>query len=423
VAEGSSLWKGRKPIVVLTRGFIQDHALDAIDPALTASQRANAALYFVDAEGLSGDSRYSLAAGGFPDALRSSTIDQDFARIAGAEYLAGDTGGFAANSNDPSEALERVGRESSSYYLLGYQPRKAVEGSRHKLRVVIHRPGVTVRFRKSYETRPAVDRTRADGKRKEATATDPVLWTGVDHAQIPVHVATSLQRVGKTRLTAIVEIDVSNVASPADGAPAVLDLALLGAMRDGPERFRSAEKLTLTKEGSGPNVITLTRPVELGTGVAQLRVLVREPGKGGAGTAAVRLMVPAPDTPYLATLMAIELGSSEAADSTGKPRPVARRQFEPRGRLLLQYEVQGPVERDGPPATLLGSFVFRRAGGPTLSQGDPAPLSAEPGSFPARVLAVPLDGLADGAYEILIRVEDRSSGDVLEAREGFVVAR
>jgi VWFA-related protein len=429
VAEGSALWRGRKPTVIFTRGFIRDTTLDAVEPALAEAQNVNSAIHFIDAEGFAGDPRYSLELGSPPAISGGATIEQDFLRTAGAEYIADSTGGFAANTNDLAWALDKVARESSSYYLLGYQPGKSAEGSQHRLRVVVRRRGVSLRFRKSYETRSTTTRHLPPGKDADSTVVDPVLVTGVDHDAIPLQFATYLQGpngAGGMQLLAVIEVDTSkisfNTAVGGEGT-AVLDLALFGAMRDGPRRFRSREKLTLTAGGGAADgQITLTRPVQLASGVAQLRVLARDQGTGRAGTAAVRLNVPTPGEPYLATLLALEPDSTEDTASGGKATPVARRQFAARGRLLLQYEANG-MTRGSVPAPLLGSFVLQRIGGPVVSKEDPTPLPAEADSRPVRVLAIPLDGLEDGSYEVLIKVENRKSGESLEARESFVVAR
>jgi hypothetical protein len=65
--------------------------------------------------------------------------------------LADGTGGFViVNSNDLLGGLEKIGREQSQYYVLGYRPEQSPEGSCHTLKVKVDRGGTTVRARSGY---------------------------------------------------------------------------------------------------------------------------------------------------------------------------------------------------------------------------------------------------------------------------------
>jgi VWFA-related protein len=65
--------------------------------------------------------------------------------------LAEGTGGFSIfNSNDLLGGLEKIGREQSEFYILGYVPQETPEGSCHTLKVKLDRGGTTVRSRSGY---------------------------------------------------------------------------------------------------------------------------------------------------------------------------------------------------------------------------------------------------------------------------------
>jgi len=65
--------------------------------------------------------------------------------------LADGTGGFAIfNTNDLLGGLERIGREQSDFYILGYVPPESPEGSCHTLKVKLNRGGMNVRARSGY---------------------------------------------------------------------------------------------------------------------------------------------------------------------------------------------------------------------------------------------------------------------------------
>ena len=73
------------------------------------------------------------------------------------QMIAEGTGGFAIyNTNDLLGGLDRIAREGSEFYVLGYVPQASAEGSCHTLKVKLSRGGTEVRSRTGYcNTRPA----------------------------------------------------------------------------------------------------------------------------------------------------------------------------------------------------------------------------------------------------------------------------
>ncbi len=65
--------------------------------------------------------------------------------------LAEGTGGFTIfNTNDLLGGLQRIGKEQSEFYILGYVPSDTPEGSCHTLKVKLSRGGTNVRSRSGY---------------------------------------------------------------------------------------------------------------------------------------------------------------------------------------------------------------------------------------------------------------------------------
>jgi len=65
--------------------------------------------------------------------------------------LAEGTGGFSIfNTNDLLGGLQRIGREQSEFYILGYVPQETPEGSCHTLKVKLNHGGMNVRSRSGY---------------------------------------------------------------------------------------------------------------------------------------------------------------------------------------------------------------------------------------------------------------------------------
>jgi VWFA-related protein len=65
--------------------------------------------------------------------------------------LASGTGGFViVNTNDLLGGLEKIGKEQSEYYIVGYSPDESPEGSCHTLKLKVNRGGTIVRSRSGY---------------------------------------------------------------------------------------------------------------------------------------------------------------------------------------------------------------------------------------------------------------------------------
>lgn len=74
------------------------------------------------------------------------------------QSLAEGTGGFAIyNTNDLLGGLDRIGKEQSEFYLLGYVPQASSEGSCHTLKVKVNKGGTEVRSRSGYCNSRPVD--------------------------------------------------------------------------------------------------------------------------------------------------------------------------------------------------------------------------------------------------------------------------
>lgn len=77
-------------------------------------------------------------------------------------FLADETGGVAVlDSNDIESSLAQISTDSVSGYQLAYESPSSGDGREHDIRVVVSRPGVQVRHRKSYRSK-SVDERVAD---------------------------------------------------------------------------------------------------------------------------------------------------------------------------------------------------------------------------------------------------------------------
>ena len=144
--------------VVDYRGGVLGLAAEDAHAALRAATRGNVTIYTIDPRGVSVD---GLGDGGTETAPE---VDRGAALHARSNLraLAEVTGGFGfLGRNDFDRAFERIVRENSSYYLLGYTPTdERRDGRFRKLEVRVKRPGVQVRARSGYVAPRTVERPR-----------------------------------------------------------------------------------------------------------------------------------------------------------------------------------------------------------------------------------------------------------------------
>jgi VWFA-related protein len=115
--------------------------------------RANLAIYPVDARGLVGMPRLLTASAASPNSRRPQripTFGPDGLQT--LQELADLTGGRAFyNTNDLNGALRTAVEDSTVTYNLGFYPdAESLDGKFHELKVQVARPGLNVRYRKGY---------------------------------------------------------------------------------------------------------------------------------------------------------------------------------------------------------------------------------------------------------------------------------
>ncbi len=357
--------------------------------------------------------------------------------------MAKTTGGTVVrDTNDLQGGLERVAAESSIYYLLGYQPENSPDGKWHKLEVKVSRPGVTVRSRRGYQaTAPsdlagspqASDTHKSDGKKGSSKGPtrplDPAVMASPADDTIALRVAPyvlGVEKVALARVLIALEVDTSTLAFEAAGTrrQATVDLTMLGLSRDEPRLFPLDERLKLDLQGTAVGGWrTLSREIRLPAGVAQVKVLVRDVATGRAGAVTQRLVVPALDRPYLSTPI---LTDRIETPRGGPPRlvPLAHRRFRPEGRLFCAYEVFGMTDTEGRATTqVAGSHTLQTDEGRVISTSPLTRIAVDLGGRVVRLLALPLDGLEAGGYQLTLEAVDQASGRTLVTREAFVLER
>jgi VWFA-related protein len=421
--EALSVARGRKTVLLVSRGFFRDPSEPLYAAVADAAQRANAAVDFLDAwasNGLPSVTSIEMERSTRPE--DASVYSRDRHEEEGAESVALETGGLILRG-PLEEELGRAARESESYYLLGYEPTwSEADGRFHRIEVEVSRPGVRVRARRGYH------------------ATAPGRETGGLHPDVRNALESPLEASGVPLRLA------SYVLGPTQGGRSLVVLAGAadgGQLEWSSEEGRFADRLETAfrvspVEGGEPmdrdrrvelklgaeehaaavgGGVPLLGDFELAPGRYLARLVVRDEGSGRLGSVLDELEVPGPGfrltTPILTDVVRGERGAP-------RPIPLARRSFEAGKRLYCSFEVLGAEAGGGSPRVTFEVAVFR-ADGTALARGPSQPLTPGPGGELQRMLAVSLEHAAAGEYELVLRARDERKGGVAERRERFAV--
>lgn len=391
----------------------------AFKKALNAVSASNVALYLVDPRGLTDvnspdDNRWDL------ENLRD---------------LADGTGGFAAISrNDFDTVFERILRENSTFYVLGYSPEPA-DGRRRRREIEVRVPGSDVRVT---ARRAHVEAEPSEDEGPEAGAVPPALArafrspTPLDGLGLRVQVIP-FRRGGESSATVVLELTGADLARAPASRPSSerLDVGVRFIDSRGRQRKVTSASLDLTPReldrarAAGVRWLWST---QLDPGRYQVR-LAAASGNGQAGLVTADAVIPRFESKRLGmsgivisspaasrflttsqggrtSVRPLSGGSTTGAENPGDLFPTTMRRF-PQGDVVTAMVELYPPH---------GSRSKVIASAELLSSDGEADLEMtqtfEPRVGPAGVSAtfrVPTEGLAAGAY--VLRIRARMEGD------------
>jgi VWFA-related protein len=148
VARGLSRLPGRKTIVFLSEGFYLEDSRSLIESIAARAARGGSTIYSIDGRGLIGAPSATTDAR-TQDRGRSTAFDTG---DDGPNILTAGTGGFMVrNIDDMSRAFGMIVRDTSTYYVIGYQPTNAtMDGKYRRIEVKSKVAGLSIRARKGY---------------------------------------------------------------------------------------------------------------------------------------------------------------------------------------------------------------------------------------------------------------------------------
>jgi len=433
--EALNATRGRKSLILVSAGFIWDSNLEEFKWVARAARRANAAVYFVNAEGLKG-LPFQLTAefgGALQEMDLGTALTEDFWDAEGAEAIASDSGGFTIrDTNDLSAGFKRIADENSTYYLVGYNPTNtARDGKFRKISVTVPgRKGSDVRARKGYY---------APGEPGDAAwrrpGVDTVFQEGLDSpyelADLPLrmtHFVGDESMLGRARVRLATEVDVDalNLEERDGRYVGGVEFLLVAARRETGEYSRYDQKAELnllpaTLERMRRTWFPIVREFELPPGGYQAKIVVRDKHSGRVGTVVHEFEVPDLTSFRVSTPVISDSRGEGGEGRAGEVVPVARREFAQGKALFLQVEVYGAQkDESGMPQVAVG-YVVRRADGSVFTRVDPGVLRPTSLGKLSPVIRLGLQAAPPGDYELVMAFLDVLAGKMLEVREPFSV--
>ena len=344
--------------------FAQADLYSQLRDVFTAANRNNAAIYAVDPRGLTPFEFGIDEAVGPSQDRRTLQTTQDTLRS-----LAEETDGRAiVNRNDLGPGLAQIVRDSSFYYLIGYNSTQAPnDGKFHPITVRLKRRNMDVRARKGYWALTTEMITRAntvvpDTPKPVQRALASIATSVQAGKYVRTWLGTARGEQGKTRVTLIWE-PLPQLAGVRRDQPQPGRVSLIAATAKGDLVFRGRVPEAIALPAAQP--VTGTRPVgsvqaatsaspgpqrlvfDAPPGELELRMSVEATAGGGVIDSEIRtITVPDLTTPDAAVSTprvhrARTARDFQAIAADAGAVPTVGREFSRTERLLIRFDVYG----------------------------------------------------------------------------------
>jgi VWFA-related protein len=378
------------------------------------ANRNNVAIYAVDPRGLPGF-EFDINEGvGLQTDTKYLSTTMDSLRT-----LAENTDGRAiVNRNDIGTGMKQITRDSSAYYLIGYNSSSAPQdGKFHEIKVRVKKPGLQVRSRKGYWalTQQEVARATAPAKPTVPKPVEVAIANAVVRPSratvVRSWVGMSRGENGKTRVTYIWEPLPKMAGDRPREEPA--RVSLMAIAPDGSPYFRgkvpdaaAASAATAAPAGtaakSGPSRVSF----EVNPGKIQLRVSVEGSASQVLDTEVREITVPDLTSAQATLGTAFVLRARTAREfqqlrTDGDAMPVAGREFNRIEHLLVRVPTYGPA---GTTPALTVHLLNRAGQAMNELKAEPSPKAGE------QQIDCPLAGLPPGEYVLEIKAAEQDGG-------------
>jgi VWFA-related protein len=460
VVNALKLVPGRKSVMFFSEGLVlPPNVMPRFNALVDEANRANVAVYAMDAKGLRAESTQAeardeilayardrlsgdggqIGAGG--SAVRYLERNEDRLRMdpaAGLGQLSQETGGFLIQgSNDFDKGFRRVDEDIRSHYLLTYSSaRPEYDGKFRRIDVRVKRPGVTVAHRKGYYAVPPTG--GAPILTYEAPALAALESTPVPNA-FPVQsralVFPEAADASRVPVMVRVQTDALQYRVNDESKSFSAELVVVVRVRDvnGQVMTKMSQQYTLggqleEMEASKRGEVLFYRQPDLPPGLYTVETVVYDTQAETSSVRIASLEVPEPVTgePRLSSLFVVQRVEQVPADERDVDNPLYY------GELLAYPNVGLPVSKTDD-RELAFAFTVYPEGRPLqgarvdlLQGGQPvgsAPLALDTPDAAGRVQQIsrlPMDAFQPGSYELRVLVQ---AGDAVVTRSTrFVVA-
>lgn len=437
------LWIGEGVDYDITNDFAAREAStvrDAMREVIDRANRQNVSFYGIDARGLGAGLDESIEISGVPDETNDVTAIRNEVRRAqdSLHIVSDETGGFAiVERNDMNASFERIVKDNSSYYVLGYySSNEKPDGKFHKVAVSVSRPGLRVQSRNGYTApkgKPATDAatSQVPAAVRDALA-NPIPTSGVG---LTVTAAPFTGPGSKSSVALAVEVDpraitfIEKNGKFSEGLEVhVLAFDQNGKMQDGGRTSAPMELTAHSADIVKSTGFRITRRLTLSPGRYLIRVAAREANGGAVGTVSQTIDVPDFSKGAL-NLSGITLTSDSAAQMpTANPDPglkdvlpapaTAIRTF-PRSDTLSIFAEVYDNQPSTPHRVAIASTVLADDGRVMFTASDErssSDLQGKKGGYGYQ-RAIPLKEFAPGRYVLRVEARNLSSTNVTAARE------
>jgi len=349
----------------------------------------------------------------------------------GAISVAADSGGFSIrNSNDFAQGMQRIDRQSRSYYLFGFSIGDVERNGKFRdIEVKVNRPGAKVVARKGYYA-PSDEPV----KPLEEDALDPEIRTALDSPfetdSISLRLASYVLGPTEEGVTVLLvaDIDPRGLAfEQKDGRFAdVLGTYFLVSSRDTGERFHKERDLELSLPPELRQQIDQTwlpqlRDFSLAPGTYQARLLVRDRQSQRVGTVYHEFEVPGADELRVSTPILTDVVQPGDQGAPPRPIPLARGAFAPGRTVYYVFEVFGAQSGPGQAPRVAAGYRVESIDGTVIATQPEGALSPGPNGELSQMYALSLAGIPEGDYVIVLQVRDEVAGKTLEVIDPFTV--
>src|SRR5215510_5910986 len=348
----------------MTQTGIENEA--ALRAAVNTAVRSNVAIYTMDSRGLEamppGGSAASASLRGtamYSGAAVRNQLDQNFASQETLVTLAGDTGGKAfLDTNDLGQVFDRVQKDTSVYYVLGYKSNNPLRDGRYRrIQVKVNRPGINLEFRKGYYAPKDYKHFNAEDKERQLT---DELGAEMSSTDVAVYMAAAYFRLDESRFYIPVSLVVPGSQIPfakgGDKDKATLDVIgeVLDELKRPVSSVRETVKLALdsSQQVQRKNVQYTTGFI-LTPGKYHFKFVVRENEGGKIGSFETDFTVPEMRKVPL-KMSSVVLASQRQENNKKLQNPLVRdgselipniaHVFTPDQHLYLFYEVYDPAK-------------------------------------------------------------------------------